>query len=266
MPATAQQLEYPPLINVSGTNFYTDNRGSVVDQNSESKNERERAPVNDFAEFVIESVDGSPSWSKLKNPSADRANEILEQWASADALRTAKLPDGSFSRYGEINRKMMIGTMVVLALKLKTHGLVLGPHVVPWLNRLVQGLIESIHKHLAANSDPHPYGNIYVQSGYIAAVYTLISHNQESYRFQDEVWKNAINSIDENGYLPSELARGRRALVYHIRWLDYALMLRAARRALGLHTRPWEEARLKKVGDCISKAFCDAKAMSTIAA
>ncbi|MDR3613213.1 MAG: alginate lyase family protein [Candidatus Obscuribacterales bacterium] len=216
-----------------------------------------KKPVTDFAEYVIESIDGQPRWSKLKNLSIESANATLEEWARADALRSSNDTNGRYSRQGGINRRIMIGTMAMLALKLKAHGVQLGPNVTPWLGKRVHELIANWHKANATG------GNLYVQDGFTSAVYRLLAYDKICYQAQDEIWQNGIKGIDENGYVATEITRGRRALVYHLRYLNYLLFLRAARRSLGIHTRPWEERRLKALGALICRTQCDQKEMSS---
>jgi hypothetical protein len=91
-------------------------------------------------------------------------------------------------------------------------------------------MIDSEHKEEQRRSDQHPYGNPYMQRASAVAVIALLSDDKRCFDFQNEAWYKGIRVIDKEGYLPSELTRGRRALTYHLRWIDYALRLRAARR------------------------------------
>jgi len=249
---------YPPLINVSGSNIYSDKRGSITDPESEKANDADRAPVYGFIEYAVESIDGPPSGSKLKNLSPGCANLILEDWATKNALRTTNLSDGSFSRYGAINRRQMIKAFTILALKLKENGMELGPHVLPWLEKLVHDLIPSLRQR---GSRADGQGNLWFWDGATAAVFYLLSKDRASYQFQDKVWHQAVAAIDNDGYLPTEITRGRRALVYHMYALSAILLLREARRAIGIHTRQEEEARLKLLGARICSTFSNPKPM-----
>lgn len=79
---------YPPVLNVSGPEFYSDAQGSQVDPVKEAELARNREPINDFLSYETQSLDGAPSWSKLRELSPTCANLLLEGWAAAHAMAT----------------------------------------------------------------------------------------------------------------------------------------------------------------------------------
>jgi poly(beta-D-mannuronate) lyase len=240
---------YPPVINVGGTQFYTDAKGSQVNRDAEQKNNKEQAPITDFLTYEFQSLDGAPSWSKVAGLSSICANSLLESWAKAGAFATTNDDNGKFSHQGGIDRQSLVRSMVIVALKLKVHGLELGLDVAPWLGKLVT----------ANNRDWQRItlrSNLYYWAGVTAATYALLTHDQASLDFQNQAWAYAMSAIHDDGYLDSELARGSRALIYHQYALSALLTLREARPALGIPIMSSEQARLKRLADLIGHSLC----------
>jgi poly(beta-D-mannuronate) lyase len=256
--APASCPSYPPVINVGGTQFYTDTKGSQVNRDAEQKNNKEQAPITDFLTYELDSLDGAPSWSKVVGLSSSCANSLLENWAKAGAFATTNDDNGKFSHQGGIDRQSLVRSMVIVALKLKVHGLELGPDVAPWLGKLVT----------ANNRDWQRItlrSNLYYWAGVTAAAYALLTHDQASIDFQNQVWAYAMSAIRDDGYLDSELARGSRALIYHQYALSALLTLREARLALGIPVLSSEQARLKRLADRIGHSLCHPDEMAATA-
>jgi hypothetical protein len=98
-----------------------------------------------------------------------------------------------------------------------------------------------------------------------AALHALIDHDPESLRFQNQVWREAINGIDEQGYATVELGRGQQAFTYNLYSFSATLMLRAAREALGYKTTPAENKHLKLMADKMAKLACDESEIDRLA-
>lgn len=250
---------YPPVLNVSGPEFYSDAQGSKVDPSKEAELNKDRKPINDFLSYETQSLDGAPSWSKLTGLSPVCANVLLEKWAAADAMATTVDANGNYSREGGVDKGEFMRGMVMLAIKLKSQGFELGPHVLPWLGHLVNGKIEGDHKHLAEGNRE---GNLYYEDGATAAGYTLLAHDRNAYEFQNEVWRYFLASVHDDGYLDSELSRGSRALIYHDRALSMLLSLREIRRALHIPETAEDRARLKSLSDLVGHSICHPEEMA----
>lgn len=250
---------YPPVLNVSGPEFYSDARGSKVDPSKEAELDKDRKPINDFLSYETQSLDGAPSWSKLTGLSPACANLLLEKWAAANAMSTTVDANGNYSREGGVDKGEFTRGMVMLAIKLKSQGLELGPDVAPWLGRLVNGKIEGDRKRLAEGNRE---GNLYYEDGATAAGYALLTHNENANAFQNEVWRYFLVSIHDDGYLDSELSRGSRALIYHDRALSMLLSLREIRKSLHIPDTAEDRARLKSLSDLVGRAICHPQEMA----
>jgi hypothetical protein len=261
--STARCPDYPPVVNVSGPEFYSDAKGSKVDPQKETELSQARKPINDFLSYETQSLDGPPSWSKLTGLSPNCANLLLERWAIANAMATSVDDKGNYSREGGVDKGQFTRGMVMIALKLKSHGLVLGPHVLPWLGHLVSEKIKGDRKNIA---DGNRGGNLYYEDGATAAAYALLTQDKNAYDFQNEVWRYFLSSVHSDGYLDSELSRGSRALIYHNRALSMLLALREMRQALHIAETDEDRSKLKSLSDLVGRTLCHPEGMATRAA
>ncbi|MGH6868191.1 MAG: alginate lyase family protein, partial [Methylocella sp.] len=243
---------------MSGKTFYTDTKGSQVNDAAQKENEAKQKPIADFLHYELESLDGTPSWSHIQGLSAPCANTLLESWAKAGALSATRDENGNYSSQGGIDRQVLIRSFIFVGLKLQSKGFELGPNVIPWLRKLVQHNNENWRK-ISLRS------NLYYWAGSIAANFALLSHDQDSLNFQNEVWKYAMSAIRDDGVLDSEATRGTRALVYHQYALSALLTLREARRALGLRAIDVEQRKLRVLADRVGTALCHPETMAGIA-
>ena len=251
--ATGNCPDYPPVINISGPEFYSDSQGSKVDPKKETELRQARQPVNDFLSYETQSLDGAPAWSRLKGLSPACADTLLEQWASAGAMATTVDESGKYSREGGVDKGQFTRGMVMLTIKLEAQGQSVGSHVLPWLGNLVEGKITGDRKRLAGGSRE---GNLYFEDGATAAGFALLTQDRDAFDFQNEVWRYFVASVHDDGYLDSELSRGSRALVYHDRALSMLLALREIRRALHIPQTADDRAKLKSLSDLVGHSIC----------
>lgn len=251
--------DYPPVINVAGPEFYSDAQGSKVDPTAEAELRTAREPINDFLSYEEQSLDGAPSWSKLTGLSPTCANTLLERWASAGAMATTLDAAGNYSREGGVDKGQFTRGMVMLTIKLKAQGQILGAHVLPWLGSLVSDKIKGDRKHIA---DGNREGNLYYEDGATAAGYALLTHDRDALAFQNEVWRYFLAAVHDDGYLDSELSRGSRALIYHNRALSMLLALREIRRSLGIAETAEDRTKLKSLSDLVGHSICHPQDMA----
>ncbi len=255
----AQCPSYPPVLNVSGPEFYSDAKGSQVDPAKEAELARDRRPINDFLSYETQSLDGAPAWSKIPDLSPTCANLLLEDWAAANAMATTVDAAGKYSREGGVDRGEFTRGMVMLTIKLRAHGAQLGPHVLPWLGHLVSEKMKGDRQHLAQGNRE---GNLYYEDGVTAAGYALLTHDKGAYDFQNDVWRYFLSSVQKDGYLDSELSRGSRALIYHDRALSMLLALRELRKALHIPQTAEDHAKLEALSELVGRSICHPEDMA----
>ncbi|MBB5341383.1 alginate lyase family protein [Tunturiibacter gelidoferens] len=250
---------YPPVLNVSGPEFYSDSKGSEVDPTKEAELSKDREPINNFLSYETQSLDGAPSWSKTTGLSPTCANLLLEGWAAAGAMATTVDAHGKYSREGGVDKGEFTRGMVMLTIKMKASGMPLGPDVLPWLGHLVGDKIKGDREHIAQGNKE---GNLYYEDGATAAAYALLTHDKNAFDFQNEVWQYFLASVHDDGYLDSELSRGSRALIYHNRALSMLLALREIRSALHISETTEDRAKLKSLSNLVGHSICHPEEMA----
>lgn len=249
-PATAPALplscpDFPPVLSLQLVAIYTDTRQSVPDAAAEKKNSDLTAGVDQFLRSIEQAID-RPDVHR-GDPAADCAFENFKKWAIAGALTVEPKP---YNRDGTVKRGEYLIGLNVLALKIKAAGFTLDPTVITWLRTLNHENMDFYEK--ASNR-----GNLRIWAGTAAALFALVQPDAQALDFQNRVWREAMTAIHDDGMIDAELARGQRALIYHMFSFSATLMLRDAREALGYRNSPSDTAKVKSLANMIGRTLCD---------
>ena len=225
--------------------FYSDPKFSVVNQAAEERNNARVKPVDDFMRSIEQAPDHT---NNPADPAAmSCAYNAYRSWAEAGAL-TGEPP--TFNSEGALKRSSYLVGLNLLALKFKAAGYPLDQAILGWLYTLNA-------KNVNFFEHGSNRGNLRVWSGAIAALHAVVDRDPIFRRYQDQVWHEAIAAIHDDGTIDAEMARGARALIYHMFSLSATLVLHDARRALGYPDAPADMARLHLLIDTVGKTLCD---------
>ncbi|MCC7049175.1 MAG: alginate lyase family protein [Alphaproteobacteria bacterium] len=236
---------FAPVMYLELVGIYTDPAQSVVDHQAEQKNTEVTRSVDDFMRYVETAVDGSSGKSDAAMLAC--AFSAYRSWAVAGAL-TGEPP--KYNRDGAAKRAQYIVGLNILALKFKAAGAPADGQILAWLRALN-------HKNMDAYLRGTNRGNLYAWSGAAAAVFALLDHDRKALDYQDQVWRQTIAAIRDDGTIDGEMVRGRRALIYHMFSFSATLVLQEARRALRYRDEPSDVARVKLLADQIGRSLCD---------
>jgi poly(beta-D-mannuronate) lyase len=236
---------FPPVKYLELEEFYTDPKFSVVNQAAEDRNNAQVKPVDNFMRYVEQALDHP---SGQTDPSVSScAYNAFKSWAAAGAL-TGEPP--KFNSEGALKRTSYLVGINILALKLKAAGHPLDGVILKWLHTLNAKNVDFFEH--GSNR-----GNLRVWSGAIAALHAVIDPDPLFRRYQDQVWHEAIAAIHDDGTIDAEMARGARALIYHMFSLSATLVLHDARQTLGYPDAPSDIARLHLLIGTVGKTLCD---------
>jgi len=236
---------YPPVMYLNLAPIYRDARNSIPDTAAERQNSEQSAVVTNFMSYIENALDAPIG--KGDSVAVVCAYKAFGSWAAAAAL--TEQPK-HYNLQGTVKRDQVLIGLDLLALKFRALGYLINSTMVNWLRTLNDQSID-FYQH-GSNR-----GNLYVWSGAAAALFALIERDSKSLQYQDQVWWNAISKIRDDGTIDGEMARGQRALIYHMYSFSATLVLRAAREALGYPQSPTSEARVKLLADKIGKTLCD---------
>jgi poly(beta-D-mannuronate) lyase len=243
---------FAPVMALDLEDIYHDPHSSIPDAAAEQRNQARLKQLTDFMRFIEQEVDDG----EARSGQGRCAFEAFRVWAAAGAL--TQQPFVRYSREGTITRDQHLVGLLVIALKLKNAGFTLDDTIREWLRTLTDQDLVFFEK--STNR-----GNLYYWSGAAAVLFALIDHDQRALAYQQKVWQAAITDIRDDGTLEREMARGQRALIYHMYSFSALLMLRAGRESLGYRTNGVAAARLRLLADLIGRTLCNPRAMGKAA-
>ncbi len=249
---TNQCSPIPPLMKMDEINFYKDSAGSLADPAKEQKNIELRAGLTAFLTRVEKAYD-------QEGANFQCAEVTIAQWATAGALLVS--PTSATARVDRVFTAVALNS---IALKAKRVGHPLSAPEIAWL----RALTDAVRADYGPNSlrdTPYFRNNVFFWSSTALALYALLSRDPAYIEASNQAWHDVIGRIDQNGYLPAELHRGSRALIYHQLSYSALLILRETRIALGQHISQSDDASLKRLASIIGQALCDSSTMSKAA-
>jgi poly(beta-D-mannuronate) lyase len=235
---------FPPVMTLETGGIYQDYRTSIPDQTMAQATAARKAPIEAFLKSVeggLDSADARPG-----NPASDCALRNFAAWGDAGAL-TREPPD--FSGGGKLARDEYNVGFQMIALKFKAAGYPLPAATLAWLDTMNA---ENIAYFMKASNR----GNLRVWAAAGAALHALLRRDQASLRFQDQVWREAVAAIHDDGTIDAEVGRGQRALIYHLYSFAATQVLRSARASLGYRETPPERERINRLVDLIARNLC----------
>ncbi len=200
MPAPVTSLDIP--------RFYSDDAGTIVDPVYKLEHERAVAPLTQFLRQVVSDADhattrGSP---KSQAEAAQCALTWLQTWAAGGAWLGVMS-----TKQAEYQRKWDLAGVALAYVKVRSFA---RPDqratIEPWLQRFA----DTAH---AFFDDPtHKRNNHWYWLGLGEAAVGIATDSRRHLDLARGIMQDAARDIGANGTLPEELARGPRALHYHV--------------------------------------------------
>jgi poly(beta-D-mannuronate) lyase len=232
---------YPPVMYLNLAPIYKDARNSIPDTAMERQNSEENVLVTNLMNYIEKALDAPIGHGD--SVALICAYKAFGSWAAAAAL--TEQPK-HYNLEGTVKRGEFLIGLDLLALKFRALGYPINSTMINWLHTLNDQNID-YYQHVSNR------GNLYVWSGAAAALFALIERDSKALQYQDQVWWDALSKIRDDGTIDGEMARGQRALIYHMYSFSATLVLRAAREALGYPQSATSEARVKLLADEIGK-------------
>ena len=182
---------------------------SIVDPKAQAKYKEDIKNIEEYEKGLQTTVNRLIEKQSLTD--AYCAIEWLDIWASNDAMLT---DETNFQ--GEAVRKWFLATIV-------SHYYILNQQVkVPhnteltiegWINKLTQTVISDYSKHPERNSR---HNNHMYWAAWSVVMASAVLNNEEYFNWGIKHARNGIKEIRDDGILPRELERKRKAFTYHI--------------------------------------------------
>lgn len=189
---------------IDANSYYSDSRRSVVDPERKARNEAAVKPVNDYLDGVARAADAFQRGGDAQD--ARCALGWLDGWAGQAALLGVMSTEQSF-----YTRKW---TLAGLALSYARVRAAAAPaqraRIDAWLLRLADATIRHSDAHKGVRN------NHYYWEGLAVSATGAVTGDARCLAWGRKVFDHAMGQVQADGSLPLEMARGRKALSYHL--------------------------------------------------
>jgi poly(beta-D-mannuronate) lyase len=242
-----------PLRDIRVQSYYSDPKHSIVDPARLAAHAAVVKPLHDFSDGIARLAD---RWIGTRPPRPETATcalAWLDAWAQKDAML------GEITNQGGYERKWTLGGIALAYLKIR-DGPGLDPaakaRVEAWFRRLLaavrrhydqppsRGISDKINNHLY-------WAALAVAAGAVA------TDDRAAFAWAMDKYRFAMTQIGEDGTLPLELARGRRALHYHLFAVTPLVMLAEIGAANGLDLYAERGGALGRLVACVVAGLAD---------
>ncbi|MEO1205751.1 MAG: alginate lyase family protein [Pseudomonadota bacterium] len=198
----AQSLE--PVTDFRLERFYTDARSSQVRADIRAANRAQSRPLKMFLNRIADVSDRAVLHGD--RVAAECGLNALLKWTRADAM-AGPMP----TKQSEHHRKWALSGLALAYLKLKPFAsLEARAGIEPWLQNLA-GDAQAVFADGKTTRNNHYYW-LGLAVGAVGLA-TDMPHYWDAARV---ILERGLDDIDEDGHLPMEMARGRKALHYHV--------------------------------------------------
>jgi poly(beta-D-mannuronate) lyase len=249
-----------PIRDVMGVDYYTDARHSDIDPVLKARNEAVEAPMRELGRSLMLLSDGYLQGNASNSDLARQTLDGLFAWASADALL------GQVNR-GGLNQVMWaLGAYALDYLKIRdASGLdaTKKARIERWFRQLAAEQLSyaAAHPTWPDHANNHAYwaGMAVAAAGIAAGDRTLFDWGIGQFQL-------FLGQVRPDGTLPLEMARGKRALHYHLFSVAPLVMLAELGEANGVHLYGAGDRALDRLVTRCLAGMADAKAFGVAAA
>lgn len=244
----------PPVSDVLGVDYYTDARHSEIDPALKARNAAVEAPLRELGRSLMLLSDGYLRSGKSDPTLAARTLDGLFSWASADALL------GRVNRAGLNQVKWALVAYSLDYLKVRDA---------PGLDQAKQARIERWFRQLSAEqmsyAKEHPdwpdhANNHGYWAGLAVASAGIAASDRELFDWGVARYRLFLSQVRGDGTLPLELARGKRALHYHLFAVAPLVMLAELAEVNDVHLYEAGDRALDRLVSRCVRALADPRA------
>lgn len=233
-----------PVINLQGTSFYTDAKGSKIDQERFARANRQESPI---LGFTSQSAGIAADYAANAPHDPERLRCLvarLSAWARAGALLgTADASGINFRIWALVP---LATSYILVAQSLPRHSEE-GKRIRAWLTILANRNLQYVESRRIRN-------NIAYWAAAGAALASVATQRRDLLDRSARITEAGIATVDQSGALPLEMARGQRALAYHTFALTPLCVAAEVASANGIELFSLNNGALFRVGNRILAA------------
>lgn len=244
-PITPSDAPYvcPPIVHLSPdltTNaFYGDSKGSVIDPAKMAAYAASSGPYKKLGQVIVDAAD---AWRSTGSRTAAACVIRHAQAAARDGVFTGRMS----SRQAYYVQGWVIGAIAIGWLKTRDSHLEtpeIDHLVLPWI-------VSVVHQTVDFYTREHARNNHLYWAGVEAAAAAIAANDRSLFDWSMNTYHVGVDQIQPDGSMPLEMARGQRALHYHLFALAPLVYLAEFGEVNGLHLyaeRDHALARLERV-------------------
>jgi poly(beta-D-mannuronate) lyase len=226
--ATDAPYTCPPIVhlspNLTTNGFYGDSKSSVIDTAKMAAYAASSGPYKKLGQTIVDAAD---AWRSTGSRSAAACVVSHAVNAARDGVFTGRMS----SRQAYYVQGWVIGAIAIAWLKVRDSGL-----ETPGVDKLVLPWIVSVvHQSMDFYGREHARNNHLYWAGVEAAAAAVAANDRSLFRWAMNTCKVGIKQIHPDGSMPLEMARGQRALHYHLFALSPLVYLAEFGEDNGLH-------------------------------
>ena len=199
----------PPIVHLSRDlttdGFYSDSKSSVIDPAKMKAYNESSGPYKNLGQVIVDAAD---AWRSTGSRQAAVCALSHMEAAARDGVFTGKMS----SHQAYYVQGWVIGAIAIGWLKVRDSGLEtssLHDLVVPWIVSVTRQTTDFYDASHARNN--HVYW-----AGVEAAAAGVAANDRKLFDWAVAAYRSGISEIQPNGSMPLEMARGQRALHYHL--------------------------------------------------
>lgn len=245
----------PPVSTLDSVHYYTDAHNSVVDPQKRADDAALQQPVIDFTRYV---VDHSDRYMRTGNAGeAVCVARWLDDWAQGNAFAKTANDGGSF------RRSWYLSSLAISWLKIRDAAGVdaaARARIDGWLAAQARLITTFYAEPSEVNNALNNHGN---WAAVAVAAAAVASNDRDLFAWADRRFRTNLAEITPEGALPLEVARGQRALHYHLFALTPFVLMARFERANGMGD--FDQAALSRLETFARSSLEDSRHMAELA-
>ena len=229
-----------------------------VDEVASAAYEQEMEAVRDFQRLVVKAANTAISNPRRAQSAADCAAGYLYDWAQSDALSDLG------TNTANLNRSPFLSSFALSWLQIREliYDSNIREVIEGWLDRQARDTItfSQSREGKVSGENNHRYW-----AGLAVSATGIVLSDCSLYSWGVGALNLAATQVDENGYLPHELARGERARNYHMYALGPILMLTLMERSQGRDALALNDGALRRLVQTVTNSVLDPSEIENLA-